>query len=107
LRGYCSTPDYVLLDGPTAYWAPIVGCAQFGDKTGCCPYSVQKTAESATGTTVTVIATVTVDVSPGGTAGVAYTGNYAYPQPQSSQDATLQHCPDDYVTVPGPGCCPS
>ena len=38
LQGYCAQPDYTLLDGPTAYWAPVLGC--IGDKSDCCPFEV-------------------------------------------------------------------
>jgi len=99
LQGYCVTPDYVLLDGPTAYWAPVVGCA--GDKIDCCPYSVTTSA-----TTITVVSTITVDVGPGDATQGPYAGPPAYPAPVSANQATLAHCPGDYVSVSG-GCCPS
>jgi hypothetical protein len=102
LQGYCATPDYVLLDGPTAYWAPAVGCV--GSKTDCCPYAVQNTASVATITVVST-STVTVSVDPNG-ANSPYAGVQAYPTPASSNLATLAHCPDDYQVVGG-GCCPS
>src|SRR5207247_431122 len=63
LQGYCATAEYVLLDGPTAFWAPAVGCV--GDKTDCCPYSVKSTASVATITVVST-STVTVSVDPSG-----------------------------------------
>jgi hypothetical protein len=103
LQGYCVTPDYVLLDGPTAFWAPVVGCG--GDKTDCCPYA----AQAATGTsltTITVVSTVTVDVGPSDATDGPYAGPPAYPTPASANQATLTHCPGDYVSVSG-GCCPS
>lgn len=105
LQGYCNTPNYILLDGPTAYWAPIVGCNN--DKDDCCPFSVAKQTDTAaaTGTTVTVVSTVTVDVGPGGSV-ATYTGLNAYPIAVSANQATLQRCPNDYQTVSG-GCCPS
>ena len=99
LQGYCVTPNYVLLDGPTAFWAPIVGCG--GDKTDCCPYAAQTSL-----TTITVVSTVTVDVGPGGATDGPYAGPAAYPTPASANQATLAHCPSDYVSVSG-GCCPS
>jgi hypothetical protein len=102
LRGYCATAEYVLLDGPTAFWAPAVGCV--GDKTDCCPYSVKSTASVATITVVSA-STVTVSVDPSG-ANSPYAGVQAYPTPASSNLATLAHCPDDYVSVLD-GCCPS
>ena len=101
LQGYCATPDYVLLDGPTAYWAPAIGCV--GDKSDCCPYSVQP----ATSTTIVyVVSTVTVAVGPGGSTLGDYAGLAPYPTPASSNQATLAHCPGDYVSISG-RCCPS
>jgi hypothetical protein len=102
LQGYCSTADYVLLNGPTAYWAPAVGCV--GSKTDCCPYAVRSTASLATITVVST-STVTVSVDPNGQ-NSPYAGVQAYPTPASSNQATLAHCPDDYQVVGG-GCCPS
>lgn len=102
LQGYCNTPEYVLLDGPTALWAPALGCV--GDKTDCCPYAVKSTASIATITVVST-STVTVSVDPSG-ANSPYVGVQAYPTPASSNLATLAHCPDDYVSISG-GCCPS
>lgn len=104
LQGYCVTPDYILLDGPTAYWAPVVGCVN--DKTDCCPYSVAQPTAIASTATITVISTITVNVGPGGATQSANSGLPAYPVPVSSDQATLAHCPDDYETVSG-GCCPS
>jgi len=103
LVGYCSTPEYILIDGPTVYWAPAIGCV--GDKTDCCPFSVPQTSTS-TGTTVTVVSTITLDVGPGGTVTPAYTGSEAFPTPASSTEASLSNCPADYQVVSG-GCCPS
>jgi hypothetical protein len=107
LQGYCTTPDFVLLDGPTAYWAPVVGCV--GGKSDCCPYAIQP-ATSISAATVYAVSTVTVDIGPGGETQAPYDGSYAglqaYPTPVSSNQATLAHCPGDYVSVSG-GCCPS
>jgi hypothetical protein len=107
LQDYCITPEYVLLDGPTAYWAPVVGCV--GGKSDCCPYAVQS-ATSISATTVYVVSTFTVDVGPSGETQAPYGGSYAgfqaYPTPVSSNQATLANCPGDYVSVSG-GCCPS
>jgi hypothetical protein len=104
LQGYCATPDYILLDGPTAYWAPVVGCVN--DKTDCCPYPVAKATATPSPATVTVVSTITVNVGPGGATQSANPGLPAYPVPLSADQATLAHCPDDYQTVSG-GCCPS
>jgi hypothetical protein len=107
LQDYCATPNYVLLDGPTAYWAPVVGCV--GGKSDCCPYAVQSATSTST-MTVYVVSTVTVDVGPSGETQAPYGGSYAglqaYPTPVSSNQATLAHCPGDYISVSG-GCCPS
>lgn len=104
LQGYCATPAYILLDGPTVYWAPAIGCV--GDKTDCCPYSVAQTAATPTASTITIVSTVTVNVGPGGTTQPAYSGLEGFPVPASADQATLAHCPADYQTVSS-GCCPS
>jgi hypothetical protein len=102
LQGYCATPDYILLDGLTAYWAPVIGCV--GDKTDCCPYSVAK-ATSATAITITAVSIVTVNVGPGGTTQSSLSSPQAYPVPVTPNQATLARCPDDYETISS-GCCP-
>jgi hypothetical protein len=104
LQGYCNTPEYILLDGPTAYWAPAIGCAD--DKTDCCPYSIAQTSAAATATIVTFVSTVIVNVGPGATTQPAYSAFLAFPIPASANQATLAHFPADYQTVSG-GCCPS
>jgi hypothetical protein len=96
LQGYCATHDYVLLDGPTAFWAPVVGCAT--DKTDCCPYSVAQTTPGATVTVV--VATTTTAGAP------TNTDLQGYPIAQNPAQATLAHCPNDYSSISG-GCCPS
>jgi hypothetical protein len=96
LQGYCASQNYVLLDGPTAFWAPVVGCAT--DKTDCCPYSV---AQITPGATVTVAVTTVASVG-----APAYTGLQGYPIAQNPAQATLANCPNDYVSISG-GCCPS
>jgi hypothetical protein len=103
LVGYCATPDYVLLDGPTAYWAPLVGCVN--EKSDCCPYAVQS-GTSTSATTITVVSTITMDVGPDGATQAPYAGLQAYPTPVSSNQAILANCPGDYISVSG-GCCPS
>jgi hypothetical protein len=103
LQGYCTIPNYIQLDGPTAYWAPMVGCNT--DKVDCCPYPVAKPTGTAAATeiTVTVMYTVTVDGGPASVTQSTYTDLNAYPVAVSQ--ASLQHCPDDYQTVSA-GCCP-
>lgn len=105
LNEYCNSQHYILLDGPTPYWAPFVGCNQ--DKADCCPYQVASSTDSGNGAvpTVTVVKTITVNVGPGGVTS-AYTGINAYPAAATVAQGTLARCPDDYVSVSG-GCCPS
>jgi hypothetical protein len=101
LQGYCATPQYVILDGPTAYWAPIIGCAD--GKSDCCPYSVASISSPAV---VTVVSTVTVNIGPSGTSQPYVTGLQGYPVAINPNQATLARCPDDYMSISG-GCCPS
>jgi hypothetical protein len=74
LQGYCTTPEYVLLGRPTAYWAPVVGCV--GGKSDCRPYAVQS-ATSTSVKTVYVVSTVTVDVGLGSETQALYARPYA------------------------------
>jgi hypothetical protein len=95
-----------MLDGPTALWAPIIGCV--GDKPDCCPFTVTNTITDVVGVTATQALTVTVDVGASSlspTSGGAL-GSDGFPQPTNGSQETLAHCPDDYQTVAG-GCCPS
>ncbi|OCK88346.1 uncharacterized protein K441DRAFT_476469, partial [Cenococcum geophilum 1.58] len=78
MQGYCATPEYTILDGPTVYWAPVVGCV--GGKSDCCPFSV-----------------------PASTQAVGASGGF--PIAVDPAQATLDRCPDDYQSV-GDGCCP-
>ncbi|KAF2500079.1 hypothetical protein BU16DRAFT_613884 [Lophium mytilinum] len=91
LKGYCATPDYTLIDGgPTAYWAPVLGCV--GDKTDCCAFS-------AAAMTAAPTVQQTMQARQAGGASVGF------PIPRSG-GAELDTCPDDYTSV-GNGCCPS
>jgi hypothetical protein len=101
LQGYCTTPQYIIIDGPIAYWAPIVGCAD--GKSDCCPYSVASTGSP---TVVTVVSTVTVNIGPSGTSQPDVPDLQGYPVAVNPNQATLARCPNDYVTISG-GCCPS
>ncbi|ORY02729.1 hypothetical protein BCR34DRAFT_605462 [Clohesyomyces aquaticus] len=99
LQGYCATPEFSLLDGPTAYWAPIVGCV--GDKPDCCPFDVPpSTIAGATGP-VTIVITI-----PASQSSNIPTGSGGFPIPLQPAQATLDRCPDDYHSI-GDGCCPS
>ncbi|KAH7380753.1 hypothetical protein BKA66DRAFT_129997 [Pyrenochaeta sp. MPI-SDFR-AT-0127] len=91
LQGYCATPDYTIIDGPTAYWAPVVGCV--GGKADCCPFDIPPTVA------LEVAAVETGSASAGG-------GERGFPSALSPVQATLSKCPDDYRSI-GEGCCPS
>ncbi|KAF2188884.1 hypothetical protein K469DRAFT_684172 [Zopfia rhizophila CBS 207.26] len=82
LKGYCVTPDYTILDGPTVYWVPVVGC--ISSRQDCC---ASETGSEASKTS--------------GGAGAAF------PISSFPAQAELDTCPQDYHTVGGTGCCPS
>ncbi|KAF2191438.1 hypothetical protein K469DRAFT_746771 [Zopfia rhizophila CBS 207.26] len=103
LQGYCATPEYTILDGPTAYWAPVIGCV--GGKNDCCPFDVVPTSQGATAT-VTVPQTVTIQVPVSGATLQPTGGSGGFPVALSPAQATLDKCPDDYHSI-GEGCCPS
>ncbi|ORY15352.1 hypothetical protein BCR34DRAFT_184315 [Clohesyomyces aquaticus] len=89
LQGYCSEPAYTILDGPTAYWVPVIGC--ISSKSNCCP-------------TPTAGSGANPSAGPAGGAGAAFPISSFPPQ------STLEGCPQDYhtVTLSGQtGCCPS
>lgn len=122
LRGYCTTPFFTLIPGPTAdLYIGVVGCVN--GKDDCCPFSVASTHATTpaetTADTVTITGTVTTEtfvtitlgatspnfISTSGT--VANIGqNQAFPTPSQASEATLNYCPDDYQTVSSV-CCPS
>jgi len=102
LREYCLTPEYTLLDGPTAYWAPVVGCVS--NKPDCCPFPIPVMSSTAT-VTGSVPPAVTI-VAPGSDASATPTTDGVFPSAISPDQATLERCPDDYTSVSN-GCCPS
>ena len=83
LQGYCSEPAYTILDGPTVFWVPVIGC--ISSKSDCCASS---NGPAATGTD----------------AGVPPP---AFPTSSFAEQGILKICPSDYHTVGGTGCCPS
>lgn len=83
LVGQCASAEYTLVDGgPTAYYAPFIGC--HNNRQGCCPFKPISTEH----------AVVTAAVP-----------QRAYPHPLDAQDATLDACPLDYYSISG-SCCP-
>jgi hypothetical protein len=56
LQGYCTTPQYVILDGLTVYWAPIVVCADC--KSDCCPYFVASTSSPTVVISVSIVTVI-------------------------------------------------
>ncbi|KAH8732367.1 hypothetical protein GQ44DRAFT_179935 [Phaeosphaeriaceae sp. PMI808] len=93
LNGYCATPEYTIIDGPTAYWAPVVGCVR--SKADCCPFDLAAaTATIAARQEAPVTATI-----------AASSGNGGFPNAISPAQATLSKCPSDYHSI-GDGCCP-
>ncbi|KAF2033729.1 hypothetical protein EK21DRAFT_58378, partial [Setomelanomma holmii] len=82
LNGYYATPEYAIIDGPTAYWAPVIGCVR--TKSDCCPY----------------------DISAPTLAARAVDSNGGFPSAIVPAQAILSKCPNDYHSV-GNGCCPS
>jgi hypothetical protein len=123
LRGYCTTPFFTLIPGPTAdFYIGVVGCVN--GKDDCCPFSVAASTDGTTqaqttAATVVTAGTVTAEsfvtitlgaTSPSFTSTsetLANIGqNEAFPTPNPPSDATLNYCPDDYQTVYS-FCCPS
>jgi hypothetical protein len=97
LQGYCATPDYTMIDGPTAYWAPVVGCA--GMKPDCCPFDIAPSTmavAAALDTTLSTASPVPADTGK----------NRGFPSAISPAQSTLSICPADYRSI-GDGCCPS
>ncbi|KAH7077795.1 hypothetical protein BKA63DRAFT_272211 [Paraphoma chrysanthemicola] len=95
LNGYCATPEYAIINGPTAYWAPVVGCVR--SKSDCCPFDI------ASPTAVGAAAAVDTGVP---AFGGASDSNGGFPSAVSPAQATLSKCPSDYHSI-GNGCCPS
>ncbi|CAO2647825.1 Nn.00g087470.m01.CDS01 [Neocucurbitaria sp. VM-36] len=99
LRGYCATPDYTIIDGPTAYWAPVLGCV--GDKPDCCPFDIPPSTlaiEAAAVETGSTSAPAAITTGSGSSRG--------FPSALSPVQATFSSCTDDYVSI-AEGCCPS
>ncbi|KAF2402771.1 hypothetical protein EJ06DRAFT_519794 [Trichodelitschia bisporula] len=83
LVGYCATPTYVLINGATVYYIPVIGCVD--GKSDCCPYQVPSAATTTAGPSL---------------------NNALVPQPGDGRVFSLAKCPDDYASAQG-GCCPS
>ncbi|KAF2727975.1 hypothetical protein EJ04DRAFT_396813, partial [Polyplosphaeria fusca] len=99
LQGYCATPEYTILDGPTAYWAPVVGC--MGDRPDCCPFDipVPTQVEALALSSGSATTSTSGDNAPTGGSGDGF------PSALSPAQATLDACPDDYHSIAN-GCCP-
>lgn len=103
LKGYCTEPGYTILDGPTAYWVPVVGC--ISSKSECCP---TPTADGGAGVGPTANQKEQASVAPTAAAGGA--GAAAFPISSLPSQGQLTGCPKDYHTVKasvGAACCPS
>ncbi|KAF2263703.1 hypothetical protein CC78DRAFT_568770 [Lojkania enalia] len=104
LQGYCATPEYTILDGPTAYWAPVIGC--IADRPDCCPFDVLVSTLGVSLAPQTVTVTMGATMSPNSPAPSGDNGSGGgFPSALSPAQATLDSCPDDYHSVNG-GCCP-
>ncbi|KAH8678591.1 hypothetical protein BGZ60DRAFT_561624 [Tricladium varicosporioides] len=107
LRGYCATPLFTVIPGPTAdIYVGVVGCVN--GKDDCCPFAVTSTHAPTDSSTTAISTTITLGgVSTATSTTLANIGqNQAFPTASSPQAATLDHCPDDYQTVIN-YCCPS
>lgn len=107
MRGYCATPLFTVIPGPTAdIYVGVVGCVN--GKDDCCPFAVASTHGVADSSTTAISATITLGgVSTAASTTLANIGqNQAFPTADSPQAAILDHCPDDYQTVVN-YCCPS
>ena len=88
LTGSCATVDFVLLYETTAFlWAPAVGCID--DKPDCCPFSPGAPSVSQPTTTN------------------AIGSDDGFPALNGQDGATLNRCPQDYITVSSTACCPT
>ena len=99
LNGYCETPAYTILDGPTALWVPVVGC--ISSKSNCCP---TPTAGSGAAPTNGGNDEKAPGTGPGGGGGGAAVD---FPKSSFPAQGTITGCPKDYHTVGGTACCPS
>ena len=99
LQGYCVTADFTMIDGPTAYWVPVLGCAN--EKPDCCPFDIPPTVSAAQATAVET------ELASGGAGLASAAGSsYGFPSALSPVQATLSKCPDDYHSIDD-ACCPS
>ncbi|KAF2728796.1 hypothetical protein EJ04DRAFT_590723 [Polyplosphaeria fusca] len=94
LNGYCETPAYTILDGPTAVWVPVIGC--ISSKSDCCI----TTTTSGSGPASTDKNGKPVQ-DPAGNGGAG-----GFPISKFPDQGTITGCPKDYHTVGGTACCP-
>ncbi|KAH7067443.1 hypothetical protein BKA63DRAFT_118059 [Paraphoma chrysanthemicola] len=102
LQGHCADPNYTILDGPTAYWVPVVGC--ISSKAECCPTPM--TSGEAPAPTNTKQDDQNNKKPNGGAGG----GRAAFPISSMPSQGQIKGCPQDYHTVTaanGTACCPS
>lgn len=100
LNGYCAIPEYTIINGPTAYWAPVVGCMR--SKADCCPFDIAPSTF-----TIAARAAQMDSIASGADATTSASGsNGGFPSALSPAQAALSKCPSDYHSVVN-GCCPS
>lgn len=87
-----------MIDGPTAYWAPVVGCV--GGKPDCCPFDVVPSTVAVAAAAVQTGSMLAESLT------AAASSDKEFPKALSSTQGILSVCPDDYHTI-GDGCCPS
>jgi hypothetical protein len=105
LQGYCTEPNFTILDGPTALWLPVIGC--ISSKAECCPTPMTEQASAATPTSAQAQEDGSNRKRPNGGAGG---GGAAFPMSALPKQGELRGCPQDYHTVTasnGTACCPS
>ncbi|KAF4634084.1 hypothetical protein G7Y89_g4025 [Cudoniella acicularis] len=115
LVGYCTTPYFTVIPGPTAdFYIGVIGCVN--GKDDCCPFAATSThaptasaAATSTGpsfTTITVGGTSSTSSTTSGNGLNTIGENQAFPTPDSPSAGELDHCPGDYQTISN-SCCPS
>ncbi|KAH8725795.1 hypothetical protein GQ44DRAFT_203275 [Phaeosphaeriaceae sp. PMI808] len=100
LQGYCTEPNFTILDGPTALWLPVIGC--ISSKAECCPTPMTEGAVPEP----TQAKAESIQKPNGGAAG----GRAAFPISSLPSQGAVHGCPLDYHTVTatsGFACCPS